>query len=308
MKRLVIFLAIAAALAGCVSPNRDAPTLIDAATGHIKTENSHVRTNAQAIVSSAKRAKGGMDAIVTTIPASSQASTGVVYDSLRDIHSRADQILVASTRIETETKTLYSTLQQVDQMQAKIKRLEQSLSQARLDALKKLYTYISMFWIIGFIIIAGGVALSFFVNKTMGFTLMIVGAIMLAFASAAQYYLEQIAQVGAFLLVGMVLSGVGIMVWSMIRAKQTSTAVREIVEMMEILKESMLEDERERIFGKDGIASRVQSDITKEVIAKVKEKNGFYRLAELRKEAGLTSDSDLGNRSGLPFSSPDRKP
>jgi len=308
MKRLVTFLAIAAALWGCVNSNRDAPTLIDTATTHIRTENNHVRTNAQAIVSNVKRAKGGMDAIAPTIPALSQASSGVVYDSLRDIHSRADQILVASTRIETETKTLFTTLKQIDEMQVKIKKLEQSLSQARLDAIKKLYTYISMFWVIGFIIIAGGVALSFFVNKTMGFTLMIVGAIMLAFASAAQYYLEQIAQVGAFLLVGMVLSGMGIMVWSMIRAKQTSTAVREIVEMMEILKESMLEDERERIFGKDGIASRVQSDITKEVIAKVKEKNGFYRLAELRKEVELTDDPETESKSGKSSSTPDKEP
>ena len=232
-----------------------------------------------------------MDAIAPTVPPASQSSTGAVYESLRDIQSRADQIIIGSNRIQTQTNVLATTLEQIDAMQAKIKKLEQSLSQARLDAVKKLYTYISMFWVIGFIIIAGGIALAFFVNKTTGGTLVLVGAIMLGFASAAQYYLEQIAQVGAFILVGTILSGVAMMVWSMINAKKSSTAVREIVEMIEILKESMLDSERERLFGPDGVATRVQSDITKAVIAKVKEKNGFYRLAELRKEVGATGST-----------------
>jgi hypothetical protein len=81
------------------------------------------------------------------------------------------------------------------------------------------------------------------------------------------------------------LFGVGLLVWTMVTAKKTSTAVREIVEMMEILKESMLDSEKERIFGADGLASKVQSDITKEIIAKIKERNGFKRLAELRNAA-----------------------
>lgn len=291
MKRIVTLLMIAAALVGCQRSGRDAPTLIDTSTQHIRTENSDIRTNAQRIVTSVGTAKRGMDAIAPSVPPASQSSTGVVYESLREIQSRADQIIVGSSRIETQTKTLVTTLGQIDEMQAKIKKLEQSLSQARLDALKKLYTYISMFWVIGFIIIAGGIALAFFVNKTTGGTLVLVGAIMLGFASAAQYYLEEIAQVGAFILVGTILSGVAMMVWSMINAKRSSTAVKEIVELIEILKESMLDSERERIFGPDGIATRVQSDITKEVIAKVKEKNGFYRLAELRKEVGTTGSA-----------------
>lgn len=308
MKRIVTFLLITAALVGCQRSGRDAPTLIDTSTQHIRTENSDIRSNAQRIVTSVGTAKRGMDAIAPTVSPSSQSSTGMVYESLRDIQSRADQIIVGSNRIQTQTNVLATTLEQIDAMQAKIKKLEQSLSQARLDALKKLYTYISMFWVIGFIIIAGGIALAFFVNKTTGGTLVLVGAIMLGFASAAQYYLEQIAQVGAFILVGTILSGVAMMVWSMINAKKSSTAVKEIVEMIEILKESMLDSERERIFGPDGIASRVQSDITKQVIAKVKEKNGFYRLAELRKEMGVTGSDQAVSTEETSSASPDRTP
>lgn len=303
-----MFLVIAAALVGCQRSGRDAPTLIDTSTQHIRTENSDIRSNAQRIVTSVGTAKRGMDAIAPTVSPSSQSSTGMVYESLRDIQSRADQIIVGSNRIQTQTNVLATTLEQIDAMQAKIKKLEQSLSQARLDALKKLYTYISMFWVIGFIIIAGGIALAFFVNKTTGGTLVLVGAIMLGFASAAQYYLEQIAQVGAFILVGTILSGVAMMVWSMINAKKSSTAVKEIVEMIEILKESMLDSERERIFGPDGIASRVQSDITKQVIAKVKEKNGFYRLAELRKEMGVTGSDQTVSTEETSSAPPDRTP
>lgn len=304
MKRIVTLFMMAAAIVGCAKVDRDAPTLIDSASKHIKADNSEIRSDAESIISHSKAAKRGIDSITPVIPPTSQAQTSGIYESLREINSRAEQIVDGTRRIEVETKTLGDTLAQVDAMQVKIKKLEQSLSQARLDALKKLYTYISMFWVLGFIIIAGGIALAFFVNKTMGGTLVLVGAIMLAFASAAQYYLEQIAQVGAFILVGTVLCGVGMIVWSMINAKKSSTAVKEIVEMIEILKESMLDSERERLFGPDGIASRVQSDITKAVIAKVKEKNGFYRLAELRKEVGATGSTQVPNTESSPSSSP----
>jgi hypothetical protein len=45
----------------------------------------------------------------------------------------------------------------------------------------------------------------------------------------------------------------------------------------------MTEDEQKRIFGPDGVASTVQSDLTKEIIAKIKEKNGFKKLEEARR-------------------------
>ena len=106
---------------------------------------------------------------------------------------------------------------------------------------------------------------------------------MLGFASASQYYMEQIAFVGAILLVVGFLTAIGMVVWSAIYSKRNATAVREIVEMIQILKESMTPDEQNRIFGVNGVASQVQSEITMQIIAKVKEQNGFKKLEEAKK-------------------------
>jgi hypothetical protein len=53
--------------------------------------------------------------------------------------------------------------------------------------------------------------------------------------------------------------------------------------MIQILKETMTEDEQRRIFGPEGVAARVQSDLTKKIIANIKERNGFKKLEEARR-------------------------
>jgi hypothetical protein len=273
-------------LASCTPEDQkikqDSPTELRSVSSHIKGSNKDILDDATAIQKQAASAKSGVDRI------SSEANrpiTGKINDSLADISSRADQIIDGSKRIAEETKNLDQTLSDISNMEKTINDLKASLEEARKAAIQRLYTYITMFWVIGFIVIIGGAVVAFFVNKMMGLTLSMVGVLMIGFASASHYYLQEIAMVGGIIIVGTMLFGVGLLVWSMINAKRSTIAVKEIVEMIEILKESMLDSEKERIFGQDGLASKVQSDITKEVIAKIKERNGFKRLAELRNAA-----------------------
>ena len=261
---------------------QDAPTELMSVSSHVKSANNEILKDATAITKEAASAKTNVDKLTSEV---NRPITGNIRQSLSSIESHADQIIDGSKRITEETARLDQTLSDISNMEKKIAELQGSLDEAKKAALERLYTYITMFWIIGFIVIVGGAIVSFLVNKTMGFTLIMVGALMIGFASASHYYLQQIAFVGGILIIGTMLFGVGLLVWTMVTAKKTSTAVREIVEMMEILKESMLDSEKERIFGADGLASKVQSDITKEIIAKIKERNGFKRLAELRNAA-----------------------
>lgn len=268
--------------------DQDAPTVLMSVSSHVKTTNTGVIEDATAIAKSAKIIKSGIDQIGSD---GNRSAYNNVRDALSDIENRADQIVDGSKRIAEESARLDKTLSDIANIEKRILQLKNELEDARKNALQKLYTYITMFWVIGFIVITGGAIVSFLVNKTMGFTLIMVGALMIGFASASHYYLQEIAMIGGFIIIGTMLFGVGLLVWSMVNAKKTSTAVKEIVEMIEILKESMLDSEKERIFGEDGLASKVQSDITKEIIAKIKERNGFKRLQELRTaatEAGLT--------------------
>jgi hypothetical protein len=287
-KYLGIALGVAAVLlmGGCPPEDQkidqDAPTVLLSVSSHVKGTNTGVIEDATAILKDVKIAKSGVEKVASEV---NRPIINNVRDALSDIESRADQIIDGSKRIAEETAKLDKTLSDISNIEKRIIELKNELEEARKTALQKLHAYVTMFWVLGFIVITGGAIVSFLVNKTMGFTLIMVGALMIGFASASHYYMQEIAMIGGIIIIGTMLFGVGLLVWSMVNSKRTSTAVKEIVEMMEILKESMLDSEKERIFGTDGLASKVQSDITKEVIAKIKERNGFKRLAELRNAA-----------------------
>jgi len=205
------------------------------------------------------------------------------------VNAHANQILDSATRIEAETVNLQNTTALVVSMEKQVAELTNAENITRQHSLETLYKYITLFWVIGFIVLAGGAVIAFMVNKTMGFSICVVGAIMLGFASASQYYLEEIAMGGGALLILMVVTGIGMVGWSLFKAKNNATAIHEIVEMMEILKEDMTDSERSRIFGVDGLATKVQSDLTKEIIQRIRDKNGFTRLAEVRAIAAGTT-------------------
>ena len=205
------------------------------------------------------------------------------------VNAHANQILDSATRIEAETVNLQNTTALVTSMEKQIEELTNVENITRQHSLETLYKYITLFWVIGFVVLAGGAVIAFMVNKTMGFSICVVGALMLGFASASQYYLEEIAMGGGALLILMVVTGIGMVGWSLFKAKNNATAIHEIVEMMEILKEDMTDSERSRIFGVDGLATKVQSDLTKEIIQQIRDKNGFARLAEVRAIAAGTT-------------------
>jgi len=234
---------------------------------------------------------------VTPSPSVKPSVIDRAADSLNKIDSKATNIIEAADDLQRETDKLKSLSEEVDQLEKSLTNLEVMLSETKVKAMEKLYGYISMFWVIGFLLIAGGAAVAFFLNKTYGSSLAFIGLLMIGFASASQYYMEEIALIGAILLVVGFLSAIGMIVWSTVNSKRNATAIREIVEMIQILKETMTEDERKRIFGQGGLASHVQSELTMEIIRKIKEQNGFVKLEEARRslrapETQPTNESD----------------
>ena len=201
------------------------------------------------------------------------------------INSKADNIIESADAVVKETDKLKDLTSEVSKLETSLSNLRIAMDGAKVAAMERLYGYITMFWVIGFVLIAAGAAVAFFLNKGYGGALVLLGALMLGFASASQRYMDEIAMVGAVLLIGAFICSVGMIAWSTINSKRNSTAIREIVEMIEILKETMTEDEQKRIFGADGIAANLQSDLTKEIVAKIKEKNGFKKLEEEKKKA-----------------------
>ena len=197
----------------------------------------------------------------------------LVTDSIvmaNKVQDKAEHITTVTQQIDKDTDTLKDVAVTIRDLEVRAAKLAEAEQKAKEEALKRLYAFISTFWVIGFIVVVGGTVVGFFVNKTMGFTISMIGATMIAFAAASTFYMKEIAQFGAFLLVGMTVFGMVILVRSIVNAHKNSTAVREIVEMIDILKETMTDGEKARIFGPDGVASKVQSDLTKEVVSKIR--------------------------------------
>jgi len=229
----------------------------------------------------------------SVLPQSPPKAVGVnpAADALTRIDSRTINIIEAADDLQRGTDKLNKLTVEVNQLEKSLTGLQVMLDETKVRAMEKLYGYISMFWVIGFLLIAGGAAVAFFLHKTYGASLAFIGLLMIGFASASQYYMEEIALVGAILLILGFLSSIAMIVWSTVNSKRNATAIREIVEMIQILKETMTDDEQQKIFGVDGVASKVQSDLTKEIIAKIKEQNGFKKLEETKKKAAMNSAS-----------------
>lgn len=199
------------------------------------------------------------------------------------IQNKAENIIESSNTIKKENDKLAKVIDEVKKNEDELAKLKDLVNSKRLEALEKLYGYITMFWVLGFAAIVGGAVVAFLLgNRLFGSSIMMIGTMMVGFAAASQYYMEQIAQVGGVILVISFVGGIAYLIWGIYRANTVTLAVKEVVEMIEILRETMTDSEKERLFGKDGIADHVQSDITKQVIAKIKEKNGLRKLEEIK--------------------------
>ena len=302
MKRLLTSL-ILISVVGCKTVPAPEPvavkpaassTRLESVIDHTQDSVSDIIRDSDAIVAKSESVKGAVDTAVMSpdVPEVVKPPLRQSAETMVDVKNLATSIKESATEIEKETETLRQLHVQVDKLEDQIISLQSAMAQTQAQALEKLYGYITMFWVIGFILIVAGAAVAFFVNKGYGASLGLIGILMIGFASASQYYMQEIAMVGAIIVVLGFLIAVGMIVWSAINSKRNSTAIKEIVEMVEILKETMTDSEKDRIFGEEGIAQRIQSDFTKEVIAKIKERNGFKSLKEIREGNMYTGSND----------------
>jgi hypothetical protein len=201
------------------------------------------------------------------------------------IANKAENIISSSDSIKKENDKLAKVIDEVKKNEDELAKLKDLINSKRLEALEKLYGYITMFWVLGFAAIVGGAVVAFLLgNRVFGSSIMIIGTMMVGFAAASQYYMEQIAQVGGVILVVSFVGGIAYLIWGLYRANTVSLAVKEVVEMIEILKETMTDSEKDRLFGKEGIADKVQSEITKQVVAKIREQNHLRKLDQVNSQ------------------------
>lgn len=280
-------------LASCKGPPKQEPpvpladkpaansTSLQSVLDHSNASIGSIEQDAVEVKATAVAAKASVKEVLPSVPEPQRPALESVQEGMHKIEARAENIEDEAGKLRKETAKLSELVTKVDQLEDKLIKLESALEAGRAAALEKLYGYITMFWVIGFILLAAGAAVALFLNKGYGGSMALLGVMMLGFAAASHYYMEEIAKVGAVLVVIGFAGGAGLIARTILNSTRKEAAVKEIVEMIEILKESMTDDEKARIFGPDGLASKVQSDLTKEIVAKIKERNGLRTKADL---------------------------
>ena len=206
-----------------------------------------------------------------------EGSAEAIKESVDDAQKEQIRIEEALEDLETANARVSAAVGQIEQLEELVQEYEQSDREVRKEALENLYNSITLFFVIGFAMIIGGAFVMFWVSKKLGATLLGIGFLTVGFASASQFYMEEIAQVGLYVLIGGFLLTVVIVAYMLLNGKNTEKATLEIVQLVEAMKERLTDEERKEIFGQDGIASRMTSPVTKSLIARIKIKNGWHK-------------------------------
>jgi len=202
-------------------------------------------------------------------------SAGAIKEHVDDAEKDQVRIEEALEDLDSANNRVSAAIGQIEDLEDLVAEYEQSDREVRKEALGNLYNFITLFFVIGFGMLIGGAFLTFWVNGKLGGVVLAVGVLTVGFAAASQYYLEEIATIGLIVLIVGFFVTLGVVAWLLIDGKKDKQVVVEVVHLIEEMKDRLSTEERKQIFGPKGIASKLTSDMTKEIIAKVKIKNGF---------------------------------
>tara|TARA_R100000458_G_scaffold32414_1_gene29761 strand:- start:374 stop:1267 length:894 start_codon:yes stop_codon:yes gene_type:complete len=211
-----------------------------------------------------------LDSIENSAEAIKEHVDGAEKEQVR-IEEALEDLTAANSRVS-------AAVGQIEQLEDLVKEYEQSDREVRKEALENLHSFITLFFVIGFGMLVGGAFLTFWVNGKLGGIVLAIGVLTVGFAAASQYYLEEIATIGLIVLIVGFLAALGVVGWMLVDGRKDKDAMKEIVNLIEEMKVRLSTEERKEIFGVGGVASKLTSKTTKEIIAKVKIKNGFKRV------------------------------
>ena len=205
-------------------------------------------------------------------------SAEAIKEHIDDAEKEQIRIEEALEDLNAANARVSAAVGQIEQLEDLVQDYEQSDREVRKEALENLHSYITLFFVIGFGMLVAGAFLTLWVSGKLGGVVLAIGVLTVGFAAASQYYLEEIAIVGLIVLIVGFFATLGVVGWMLIDGRKDKDAMKEIVNLIEAMKERLSPEERKEIFGVGGVASKLTSNMTKEIIAKIKIKNGFKRV------------------------------
>tara|TARA_R110001583_G_scaffold40068_4_gene128279 strand:- start:401 stop:1276 length:876 start_codon:yes stop_codon:yes gene_type:complete len=243
------------------------------ASGAIQDELNSIDKEAKSILNDialAPEDNPTLDSIENSAEAIKEHIDGAEKEQIR-IEEALEDLNAANARVS-------AAVGQIEQLEDLVQDYEQSDREVRKQALENLHSYITLFFVIGFGMLIAGAFLTLWVSGKLGGVVLAIGVLTVGFAAASQYYLEEIAIVGLIVLIVGFFATLGVVGWMLIDGRKDKDAMKEIVNLIEAMKERLSPEERKQIFGVGGVASKLTSNMTKEIIAKIKIKNGFKRV------------------------------
>ncbi len=249
-------------------------------TEEVRDASGTIQSNLESIDGEANSILDG----IAQSPNQNDPLLGNIEDRAESIKEHVDDAEKEQVRIEEALEDLSSAnarvagaIGQIEKLEDLVREYEQSDREVRKEALQNLHGFITLFFVIGFGMLVGGAFLTFWVNGKLGGVVLAIGVLTVGFASASQYYLEEIATIGLIVLIVGFVATVGVVGWMLLDSRNDKQAVQEIVQLVEAMKERLDVEERKEIFGYDGVASKLTHDETKKIIAQIKIKNGWHK-------------------------------
>jgi len=262
-------------------------TEISEATGSIAGHLGVIDGEANGILNDIAIADPAPDPLIDGIGNRAEKIIEEVHDSELEM-VRVDEAL---EDLRQANDSLSGAIGMIEGLEAEIAEYQISDRELRKDAIENLYAYITIFFAVGFVMLVGGAFLALFVNGRAGATVLGIGILTIGFAAASQFYLEEIATIGLIVFIIGFLATAGIITSMLLSSKKTEKAMEEIIELIEEMKVYLTPEEREKIFGPNGVASEMTTDLTKEVIAKIKIKKKLQKphvlLEPKKQDSGL---------------------
>ena len=206
-----------------------------------------------------------------------EGSAEAIKEHVDDAEKEQIRIEEALEDLNAANARVSAAIGQIENLEDLVQEYEQSDREVRKEALENLHSFITLFFVIGFGMLIGGAFLTFWVSGKLGGVVLAIGVLTVGFAAASQYYLEEIATIGLIVLIIGFLATLGGVGWMLIDGRNDKQAVKEIVQLVEAMKDRLSSEERRQIFGQNGVASKLTHENTKKIIAQIKIKNGWHK-------------------------------
>jgi membrane protein implicated in regulation of membrane protease activity len=201
-----------------------------------------------------------------------------IREDANAIEANSEKIQSNLELAQKQNVQIQKDAQAVQNLQQTIANLENEKQKLQNDAIKNLYTTLSFFFGLGFLTIISGLVLAFLVNKKLGMSIAGLGVLALALAAGAIYYLKAIAVVAIVIIIASIVVCLAIGVWHVVRENREKRTLEqaniENVTLVQKIKERLDPNAKVEIFGeyKPGLASTIQSDNTRDIVKKVRQK------------------------------------